>query len=541
MSVNSTPDSPSTLSVPKDPENDEFASDQPVNPADSKSINGREPEDPKKPGESDEAHDQNMSTDPVDGAPKEEEETKAAQSAGWFGWLSRPVYQPVETKPAEDPEEVQHQSTAQPSEVQEQPQPPEQLQEPSVSEPLVQEPVSETTAQAVPAAATGSSWFGFWYGSSTAPTTAVPSQETAPPPTEPEAAPEAPQETTKAPANVDMQDAPPIAAVTTPPPKQGSTWAFWSRDTGSSSSKKPIQQRNAEQGELAVMGEGSESRPENTALDINETSTPPKEPSIKSVNKDDQGKGAVPTLRETSSKKSKRGRPLSMDVDDASSPSRPSTPKADAPSKAVAEPTPKPASSKASSTTKALPPNLLLPSFKSTYRMKEDPSILRQITQLLLRTQQPTPKHVFICKEQPKFKRVLAIGVHGLLPANYLRPIIGQPTGTSIKFADHCVEAIRRWADAHGCEDYEIEKIALEGEGKINERVENLWKLLLNWVDHIRHADLIIVGCHSQGVPVSIMLLAKLIDVGIITNAKIGVCAMGKKLDQYLFTNEGTL
>ena len=173
--------------------------------------------------------------------------------------------------------------------------------------------------------------------------------------------------------------------------------------------------------------------------------------------------------------------------------------------------------------------------------MKEDPSILRQITQLLLRTQQPTPKHVFICKEQPKFKRVLAIGVHGLLPANYLRPIIGQPTGTSIKFADHCVEAIRRWADAHGCEDYEIEKIALEGEGKINERVENLWKLLLNWVDHIRHADLIIVGCHSQGVPVSIMLLAKLIDVGIITNAKIGVCAMGKKLDQYLFTNEGTL
>jgi hypothetical protein len=68
--------------------------------------------------------------------------------------------------------------------------------------------------------------------------------------------------------------------------------------------------------------------------------------------------------------------------------------------------------------------------------------------------------------------------------------------------------------------------VALEGEGRISDRVDNLWKLMLNWIDHIRKADLIILACHSQGVPVSIMLLEKLIDLGIITDAKIGVCAM---------------
>lgn len=95
-----------------------------------------------------------------------------------------------------------------------------------------------------------------------------------------------------------------------------------------------------------------------------------------------------------------------------------------------------------------------------------------------------------------------------------------------MKFANQCADGIRRWADSHGCSDCEIEKVALEGEGKIEHRVENLWNLLLNWTTHIREADLIVIACHSQGVPVSVMLLAKLIDSGIIQNAKIGVCAM---------------
>jgi hypothetical protein len=247
-------------------------------------------------------------------------------------------------------------------------------------------------------------------------------------------------------------------------------------------------------------------------------STPTKEPPLKSGRKDEQAKAAVTPSRESSTKSNKRGRPQSVEADDAAS-VRLSTSKADTATK----PAPK-----APTSTKALPPNLLLPSFAGTYKLKENPSIIKQIAQLLLRTQQPSHKHVYLTKDPPKIKKAIAIGVHGLFPANYLRPMIGQPTGTSIKFANHCADAIRRWADSHGCEDCVIEKVALEGEGKIGERVENLWKLLLNWIEHIRDADLVLIACHSQGVPVSIMLLAKLIELGVVASARVGVCAMGK-------------
>lgn len=116
-------------------------------------------------------------------------------------------------------------------------------------------------------------------------------------------------------------------------------------------------------------------------------------------------------------------------------------------------------------------------------------------------------------------------GVHGYFPAPLIRSVLGQPTGTSIRFADGAANAIQTWTKLHGY-SCEIEKVALEGEGKILERVDLLWKLLLNWIDNIRRADFIIVACHSQGVPVAMMLIAKLIDFGCVRNARIGVCAM---------------
>jgi len=192
----------------------------------------------------------------------------------------------------------------------------------------------------------------------------------------------------------------------------------------------------------------------------------------------------------------------------------------------TATPAKTPAQIKESSTA-SLPPNLLLPTFPSTYSMKGNPSIMQQITNFLLRTRQAPANHVYRVKEPPKIRKAISIGVHGLFPAAYLKPIIGQPTGTSIRFANLGAEAIRRWADANGQSDCVIEKVALEGEGNIADRVNNLWTLLLNWIEQLREADLVIVACHSQGVPVSIILLAKLIDLGIIQNAKIGVCAMG--------------
>ncbi|KAL2271501.1 hypothetical protein VTJ83DRAFT_872 [Remersonia thermophila] len=307
-----------------------------------------------------------------------------------------------------------------------------------------------------------------------------------------------------------------VAAEETPTstPKAGSTWAFWSRDSGSSKKQPAQPTQKGEQGQLAVMGERSENHPQK-ANSMEFKGVPPKEPPLKSGQKDEpNGAPATPSRESSSSKSSKKGRIQSVEAVE-SPPARPSTPKPDVS---------KPATPKAPA--KQCHPNLLLPSFENTYKYKESRSILSQITNMIRRTPKPPPKHVYMTKEHPKIKRAIAIGVHGLFPAQYLRPVIGQPTGTSIKFANHCAEAIRRWANSHGCEDIEIEKVALEGEGKIGERVENLWKLLLNWIEQIRKADFILIGCHSQGVPVSIMLLEKLIDLGVVNSAKVGVCAM---------------
>ncbi len=96
--------------------------------------------------------------------------------------------------------------------------------------------------------------------------------------------------------------------------------------------------------------------------------------------------------------------------------------------------------------------------------------------------------------------------------------MLGQPTGTSFRFANGAAAAIQKWTDAHDI-DCEIQKVALEGEGMISDRVDTLWKLLLNWIDHIRNADFIMVACHSQGVPVAVMLVAKLINFGCISSS----------------------
>ena len=45
-------------------------------------------------------------------------------------------------------------------------------------------------------------------------------------------------------------------------------------------------------------------------------------------------------------------------------------------------------------------------------------------------------------------------------------------------------------------------------------------------MEEIRNADYIMVACHSQGVPVAIMLVAKLIAFGCLNASRVGVCAM---------------
>jgi hypothetical protein len=380
-------------------------------------------------------------------------------SSGWLGgWLGRP-----NAPLLEEQDSLPGQKVSQPSEVDQQI--PQQV--PPATAPADGEP-----KLAVSAPTPSTSWFGLW-------STAAPSTLEAPP--------------KEAPVKL-MENDISKAKGGTPEPKSGtepaagSSWAFWSTDTTKKGAK--AEEDPKQPGELAVTGEASQNHPQ---------------PAKTTVVKDDK-----------KTKSSKRGRPVSADVDEPFK----KTPQLESAS-TKATPSQSPASAKIS------PPNLLLPSVRGTYHLVENPSILQQITRLILHGQQRPVKHVFLSKDPPKIKKALAIGIHGLFPAPLLRTVIGQPTGTSIRFANHAAAAIRRWSDQHGHIDCEIEKVALEGEGKIAERVDNLWKLLLNWIDHIRKADFIMIACHSQGVPVAIMLVAKLIEFGVVSTGRIGVCAMG--------------
>ncbi|RAL13971.1 uncharacterized protein BO97DRAFT_365567 [Aspergillus homomorphus CBS 101889] len=170
-------------------------------------------------------------------------------------------------------------------------------------------------------------------------------------------------------------------------------------------------------------------------------------------------------------------------------------------------------------------PNQLLPRFEDTFALEEKPGIFQTIGRYLHYNKQPENKHVYMVRDPPHIKRALAIGVHGYFPAPLIRSVLGQPTGTSIRFSTMAAEAIQKWAEDFGIK-CDVEKIALEGEGRIAERVELLWKLLLNWMEEIRKADFILIACHSQGVPVAIMLVAKLIFFGCINASRVGICAM---------------
>ncbi|KAJ5654009.1 hypothetical protein N7490_001012 [Penicillium lividum] len=185
----------------------------------------------------------------------------------------------------------------------------------------------------------------------------------------------------------------------------------------------------------------------------------------------------------------------------------------------------RPMDSNASKQLQNILPNQVLPRFEETYSLEESPSLFQSLGRFLHYSKGPEHNHVSRVKEPLRIKHALAIGVHGYFPAPLIRSVLGQPTGTSIRFSNMAAESIRKWTADHGY-SCEVEKIALEGEGRITERVDLLWKLLLNWMEEIRKADFIMVACHSQGVPVSIMLVAKLISFGCVNASRVGICAM---------------
>lgn len=139
-------------------------------------------------------------------------------------------------------------------------------------------------------------------------------------------------------------------------------------------------------------------------------------------------------------------------------------------------------------------------------------------------------------------RKVVILGVHGWFPTGLTRrvrflaspsqsafsnsctllsrQISGEPTGTSIVFANKMRAALERYLGDAPIEALEsLTVIPLEGDGTVRFRVDKLFGELTGnngWVKDLREADAIFVGTHSQGCPVSTHLLAKLFDEGYI-------------------------
>ena len=392
-----------------------------------------------------------------------------------------------------------------------------------------------TTAKVL-ARASGS-WFWTWSSAQNAqanpPPVDPPAQVSNAPKVDvvPEALPEAPVETEtpapqETPATADPATPTETAQKNTTGSSKTSAWAFWYRGKPEDEKKPGESGPQKHVGEVAVFDTPSQSNPEAAQFNEQEQSKSdadtPKEPQ-------------QPPKDEPASKKSfasLRGRPKSKTSAKNTPADTPTSSKTATPTKAspVLEPTRPETAATAKQASKQLakakqgPPNLLLPEFRTTYQMVQQPNFWKQIRQYFLGGEAATP-HLHINPAPPRIKKAVAIGVHGFFPAPIIQKVLGQPTGTSIRFANAAAAAIKDWSEARGYSP-EIEQIALEGEGFIAERVNSLWKLLLNWIDHLKQADFILVACHSQGVPVAMMLVAKLIQFGCVNATRIGVCAM---------------
>lgn len=417
------------------------------------------------------------------------------QSSGWLSWIyGLSATSEVAANVPESTQAVEHPSTEN--------QMAEQGAQPTVKDYTAREeelePESEQTKDTVGTvevipASQKRSWLQMWYG--TNPT----SKQQDPLPTESTISPSTNHNSTEAvDTNMAPQDPPdeptkPAGGSQTPVgTTRSSGWSFWSKDPNKDGpSDKP------QEGEAIEASIGPNSPSKNAALE------PDTDSNVKITQK-----GSI----KIKSQKDNRLKDVSGSTIEGSPTSTPPV-------------EPRPADTAASKQLQQILPNQVLPKFEETYPFEQSPSILQSLGRLLHYGKRPEARHVSRVRDPLHVRRALAIGVHGYFPAPFIRNLLGQPTGTSIRFSNMAAEAIRKYTQSHGY-SCDIEKIALEGEGRITERVDLLWKLLLNWMEEIRKADFVMFACHSQGVPVTIMLVAKLIQFGCLDAKRVGICAM---------------
>ena len=421
------------------------------------------------------------------------------QTGGWLSWLygsfrtekdssSDPAPPAASTEPPTDDQTLKEDATKADNQA------PEDQDHTKADTP-------ETTE--IPVTPQKLSWFQMWYGSSSSKGPEEPKKEQRPA-NEQEPSNEHPQTADAEPTH----DAPLTPAApsetsqrtndspkTPGPNPRSSGWSFWFRDTSQDSTQTKTEDVQSVEASVKEDQASKQSKLEQKPEPEQEVEVKKKGGAKLPPLKDSTGPGVVPDRVAAQLEMSTNALP------------------------------PKAPEATASKNLQKVLSNQVLPRFQDTFPIQESPSILQTIGRFLHYNKEQGTKHVYRIRDPPHIRKALAIGIHGYFPAPLIRSVLGQPTGTSIRFSNLAANAIRTWTESRGY-TCDVEKIALEGEGRISERVDLLWKLLLNWMEEIRKADYIMVACHSQGVPVAIMLVAKLIAFGCLNASRVGICAM---------------
>ncbi|KAJ3065422.1 hypothetical protein HDU98_011209 [Podochytrium sp. JEL0797] len=131
-------------------------------------------------------------------------------------------------------------------------------------------------------------------------------------------------------------------------------------------------------------------------------------------------------------------------------------------------------------------------------------------------------------------RKVAVVGVHGWFPGWLIRnAVTGRPTGTSSKFAEKMEQAVRNYFLLNhniNLAPSAIDSIVLEAHGKVEDRVDKLYALIMKpetgFAKALKGADVIMVAAHSQGSPVSVILFARLVREGFIDLSRQKVCIL---------------
>lgn len=178
----------------------------------------------------------------------------------------------------------------------------------------------------------------------------------------------------------------------------------------------------------------------------------------------------------------------------------------------------------------------VLPKLQSNFRTITLSTKLRLVGEAFVHGSRTSEKHLYkitdrqiASKKLKQTKKVTVISVHSFLPPKLVKSLVGQSTGNAVTFAKNALAAIERWfANNEGCL-VEIDTIALEGQGTIENRVSKSLKLLENWKQEINSSDFIFVVANSIATPVAVKLVSQMLASPVfdkIRGRKFGILSM---------------